>query len=429
MSVSESLFQQACQLIPGGVNSPVRAFHAVGGSPIFMVRGEGAYLYSADDKRYIDFIGSWGPLILGHAHPAVIDAVQAAVAKGLGFGASTPLEVQHAEKALSFLPHCEKIRMVNSGTEATLTALRLARAYSQRNKVIKFAGGYHGHHDALLAKAGSGLLTLGIPNTPGIPESVTQDTLIADYNDLSSVETLFQNFGKDIAAVIVEPVAGNMNCIPPQAGFLAGLKTVCEQYGSVLIFDEVMTGFRVAPGGASERYGVTPHLTTLGKIIGGGLPVGAIAGPNDIMSLLAPVGPVYQAGTLSGNPIAMTAGLATLEQLTPELYAQLENNTAYFLKALEALAHDSGIAIHTQQVGSMFGIFFTEMSEITNFTAMSNCNTQAYNDFFQAMLKQGVYFAPSAFEAGFASIAHDRAVMDEVLNAAREVFKHWPDSH
>ena len=407
MSRSEDLFKQAQISIPGGVNSPVRAFSGVGGTPIFFESAEGAYMFDADGKRYIDYVGSWGPMILGHNHPAVLEATLAAAKRGLSFGTPTEIEITMAETIRKIVPSIEKVRMVNSGTEATMTAIRLARGYTGRDKILKFEGNYHGHADSLLVKAGSGALTLGVPNSPGIPEDLAKHTLTVNYNDIDSVKEAFKEFGDDIACIIVEPVAGNMNCIPPVPGFLEGLRDVCDKYGSVLIFDEVMTGFRVAPGGAQERYGITPDLTTLGKVIGGGMPVGAFGGKKEVMDYIAPVGPVYQAGTLSGNPVAMSAGLAALQQLsTPGLYDQLYQRVDALVDGLQERANRAGVPMTTNRAGSMFGFFFTEDPEVTSYAQATQCNMEHFKAFYHAMLNEGVYLAPSAFEGGFMSAAH-----------------------
>ncbi|WP_108651955.1 glutamate-1-semialdehyde 2,1-aminomutase [Dongshaea marina] len=423
MSRSEQLFDKARQSIPGGVNSPVRAFKGVGGTPCFINRANGVHLYDADGHSYIDYVGSWGPMILGHNHPRVKQAVQAAVENGLSYGAPTEIEVLMAEKIRSIVPSIEQVRMVNSGTEATMSAVRLARGYTGRSKIIKFEGCYHGHVDSLLVKAGSGALTLGMPSSPGIPEGTTRDTLTCDYNDLESVAQAFAKHGDDIAAIIVEPVAGNMNCIPPQPGFLEGLRELCDQHKALLIFDEVMTGFRVAHGGAQQHYGITPDLTTLGKIIGGGMPVGAFGGRREIMQAIAPSGPVYQAGTLSGNPIAMAAGLATLEEISkPGVYEQLNEQTQYLVDGIAAAAKKAGIPLATNRVGAMFGLFFTDEPEVSNYQQACACDQERFTRFFHGMLEKGVYLAPSAFEAGFVSLAHDKAALDTTISKASEVF-------
>ncbi|MDF1638011.1 glutamate-1-semialdehyde 2,1-aminomutase [Alcanivorax jadensis] len=418
---SEQLFRQAQQHIPGGVNSPVRAFKSVGGTPVFFHSASGAYLHDEDDNRYIDYVGSWGPMILGHNHPQVIAAVQAAVQNGLSFGAPTATEVAMADKVCELVPSMDMVRMVNSGTEATMSAIRLARGYTGRDKIIKFEGCYHGHVDSLLVKAGSG--AMGIPGSPGVPAAVTGDTLVLDYNDAASVEAAFKEYGDQIAAVIVEPVAGNMNCVPPTKAFLQALRQYCDDHGSVLIFDEVMTGFRVALGGAQALYDVTPDMTTLGKIIGGGMPVGAFGGKKAIMEHLAPLGPVYQAGTLSGNPVAMAAGLTTLNLLSePGFHEALTEKTTRLLDGMTAAAHAEGVAFTTAQAGAMFGLFFTDQSRISSFADVMACDSERFNRFFHAMLDQGVYLAPSAFEAGFVSAAHSDEDIEATIAAARKAF-------
>ncbi|ERP89044.1 glutamate-1-semialdehyde 2,1-aminomutase [Alcanivorax sp. P2S70] len=420
---SEKLFRQAQQHIPGGVNSPVRAFKGVGGTPVFFHEAQGPYLYDEDDNRYIDYVGSWGPMILGHNHPQVIEAVNQAVSHGLSFGAPTAAEIAMANKVCELVPSMDMVRMVNSGTEATMSAIRLARGYTGRDKIIKFEGCYHGHVDSLLVKAGSGALTLGNPSSPGIPASVTADTLTLNYNDAAAVENAFNDYGDQIAAVIVEPVAGNMNCVPPTPAFLQALRKHCDDHGSVLIFDEVMTGFRVALGGAQALYGITPDMTTLGKIIGGGMPVGAFGGKKDIMEHLAPLGPVYQAGTLSGNPVAMAAGLATLNLISePGFHEALTEKTTRLLAGLTEAAHAEGVAFTTAQAGAMFGLFFTDQSRVSSFAEVMACDSERFNRFFHAMLDQGIYLAPSAFEAGFVSAAHSDEDIDATLTAARKAF-------
>lgn len=423
MSRSEELFEQAREVIPGGVNSPVRAFKGVGGKPVFFKKARGARLYDVDDKEYIDYIGSWGPMILGHNHPDVMAAVREQALAGLSFGAPTELETRLAHRVREMVPSMELLRMVNSGTEATMSAIRLARGFTGRERIVKFEGCYHGHSDALLVKAGSGALTLGVPSSPGVPAGLAQLTMTLTFNDLAGVEQTFQQFGDEIAGIIVEPVAGNMNCVPPLPGFLAGLRELCDQYGAVLIFDEVMTGFRVASGGAQAHYGVVPDLTTLGKIIGGGLPVGAFGGRRDIMEHLAPLGPVYQAGTLSGNPLAMAAGLATLKNLaTPGFHDTLSAKTAELLQGLQEKAQAAGIPFTTTQAGGMFGLFFTDQRAVDSFSAVMACDSQRYARFFHGMLEHGVYLAPSAFEAGFMSIAHGQAELEATLAAAEKAF-------
>lgn len=423
MSRSEDLFAQAQLTIPGGVNSPVRAFNGVGGSPIFIERADGAYMYDADGQRYIDYVGSWGPMILGHNNAAIREATHAAVDRGLSFGTPTASEITMAEKIISLVPSIEKVRMVNSGTEATMTAIRLARGYTGRDKILKFEGCYHGHADALLVKAGSGALTLGVPNSPGIPEDFAKHTLTVTFNDLDSVREIFKELGDEIATIIVEPVAGNMNCIPPAPGFLEGLREICDEYGSVLIFDEVMSGFRVARGGAQEFYNVTPDLTTLGKVIGGGMPVGAFGGKREIMDYIAPVGPVYQAGTLSGNPVAMAAGLAALQQLDDaELYPQLTAKVERLVTGMQQLADDAGVPFTTNRAGSMFGFFFSKDKQVSSYQQATECNMEHFKKFYHSMLQQGVYLAPSAFEAGFMSAAHSDPDIDATLAAAKVAF-------
>ncbi|ROR34792.1 glutamate-1-semialdehyde 2,1-aminomutase [Inmirania thermothiophila] len=422
MSRSQELFERARRVIPGGVNSPVRAFRAVGGEPPFIARAEGAYLWDADGRRYIDYVGSWGPMILGHAHPAVIEAVRETAARGLSFGAPCALEVELAELVCELVPSVEMVRMVSSGTEATMSAIRLARGFTGRDRIVKFEGCYHGHADALLVKAGSGALTLGVPTSPGVPAALAAHTLTLTYNDAGQVREVFDRMGDEIACVIVEPVAGNMNCIPPEPGFLETLREVCDRHGALLIFDEVMTGFRVALGGAQARYGVRPDLTTLGKVLGGGMPVGAFGGRREVMERIAPTGPVYQAGTLSGNPVAMAAGLATLRLLRePGLYERLEARTAALCAGLEAAARETGVALRTQHVGAMFGLFFTEAERITGYADVTACDAERFRRFFHGMLARGVYLAPSAFEAAFMSTAHTEADIEATVAAAREV--------
>jgi len=424
MTQSEKLFQQAQQHIPGGVNSPVRAFKGVGGSPIFFERGEGPYLFDADGKRYIDYVGSWGPMILGHSAPAVISAVEKQLKKGLGFGAPTEIEIRMANKVCELVPSMDLVRMVSSGTEATMSAIRLARGFTGRDKIVKFEGCYHGHADSLLVKAGSGALTLGEPSSGGVPKALAELTITLPYNDTDSVRKVFADIGNQIACIIVEPVAGNMNCVPPAKGFLDGLRSVCDQYGTVLIFDEVMTGFRVALGGAQAHYQIKPDITTLGKVIGGGMPVGAFGGRKDIMEKIAPLGPVYQAGTLSGNPIAMAAGLAMLEQVSqPDFYKKLSATTEQLMKGLRERASVAKIPFTTNSVGGMFGVFFTEEKNISTFTQVSQCDVERFKKFFHGMLDEGVYLAPSAFEAGFVSSAHSEKEIAATLNAAEKVFK------
>ncbi|MGB0467363.1 MAG: glutamate-1-semialdehyde 2,1-aminomutase [Pontibacterium sp.] len=423
MSRSETLFQDAQVHIPGGVNSPVRAFKGVGGNPVFFKQGQGAYLYDEDNKEYIDYVGSWGPMILGHANQQVIDAVRASLDNGLGFGAPTAIEIDMANKVCEILPSMDMVRMVNSGTEATMSAIRLARGYTGRDKIVKFEGCYHGHSDSLLVKAGSGMLTLGEPSSPGVPASVAEHTITLTYNDIESVRAAFAEIGEQIACIIVEPVAGNMNCIPPVPGFLEALRDVCNQYGTVLIFDEVMTGFRVALGGAQAVYNVKPDLTTLGKVIGGGLPVGAFGGKREVMEYIAPLGPVYQAGTLSGNPLAMAAGLTMLNAISqPGFYEQLSAKVEFLTEGLQAAAIANGIPFTTNRVGGMFGLFFTEQTQVTCFSETMACDAERFGQFFHGMLEQGIYLAPSAFEAGFVSASHSQADIEATIAAADQVF-------
>ena len=422
MTRSHELFIKAQRHIPGGVNSPVRAFRGVGGEPLFLKRGVGPYVYDEDDRRYIDYVGSWGPMILGHAHPDVVKAVVDTAANGLGFGAPTAIETTMADLLCELVPSMEMVRMVSSGTEATMSAIRLARGFTGRDKIVKFEGCYHGHSDSLLIKAGSGALTLGVPSSAGVPLALAEHTITLNYNDLAQVEEAFAHVGQQIACIIVEPVAGNMNCIPPLPGFLEGLRKVCDDYGTVLIFDEVMTGFRVSLGGAQQFYGITPDLTTLGKVVGGGLPVGAFGGKKAIMQHIAPLGPVYQAGTLSGNPVAMAAGLATLKQIMkPGFFEALSVMTQRLTDGLEARAKAARIPLCTAQVGGMFGVFFTDLREVQSYAQVMNCNVDRFKLFFHGMLEQGVYLAPSAFEAGFVSAAHSKADIDATLDAAERV--------
>ncbi len=425
MPASDTLFNAAKKFIPGGVNSPVRAFKSVGGTPLFISRAEGAYLYDSDDQQYIDYIGSWGPMVAGHSHPFVIDAVMQAVQSGLSYGAPTEIETTMAEKICQLVPSMEMVRMCSSGTEATMSAIRLARGYTGRDKIIKFEGCYHGHSDCLLVNAGSGALTLGVPSSPGVPASFAEHTLTASFNDLQSVEALFERYADEIACIIVEPVAGNMNCIPPTAGFLEGLRSYCDAHSSVLIFDEVMTGFRVAKGGAQSVYNVKPDMTTLGKIIGGGMPVGAFGGKSEIMHHLAPLGPVYQAGTLSGNPVAMAAGLATMNIISQDgFYETLTQKARALVDGITEAASNNGIALSNNLVGGMFGIFFTEEQHVSRFEQVTACDAEKFKTFFHHMLKRGVYLAPSAFEAGFISTAHTDADIQKTIDAADESFKH-----
>ncbi|AMN46109.1 glutamate-1-semialdehyde aminotransferase [Steroidobacter denitrificans] len=414
-----SSFTDAARHIPGGVNSPVRAFRAVGGEPIFIERAGGALIHDEHGRSYIDYVGSWGPMILGHAHPEVIRTVQERAALGLSFGAPTRIETQLARKIGELMPSIELVRMVSSGTEATMSAIRLARGYTGRDKIVKFAGCYHGHSDSLLVKAGSGALTFGVPTSPGVPKELAAQTLTLAYNDAAEVKQVFDAVGGQIACIIVEPVAGNMNCVPPAPGFLETLRSVCDQHGSVLIFDEVMTGFRVALGGAQALYGIKPDLTTLGKIVGGGMPVGAFGGRRDIMEQIAPLGPVYQAGTLSGNPVAMAAGLKTLELIgEPDFHTRLAQTTTQLVEGLAEAARDAGVAFSTNHVCGMFGLFFTERAP-RSFTEVMASDADRFRRFFHAMLREGVYLAPSAFEAGFVSIAHTQEHIAETVRAAQ----------
>ena len=423
MTRSEQLFAQAARVIPGGVNSPVRAFKAVGGSPVFIDRAEGAYLWDVDGKRYIDYVLSWGPMIAGHAHPHVLAAVQEKMQKGLSFGAPTEIEITLAEKLCSIMPNMDLVRMVSSGTEATMSAIRLARGYTGRDKIIKFEGCYHGHSDSLLVKAGSGALTLGVPSSPGVPAALADHTLTLTYNDADSVKKAFQTFGEQIACVIVEPVAGNMNCIPPVPGFLESIREQCTQYGSVFIIDEVMTGFRLGLQGAQGYYGIEADLTCLGKVIGGGMPVGAFGGKRAIMEKIAPLGPVYQAGTLSGNPVAMAAGLATLDIISqPGFYEPLFAKTEKLVQGLLAAAKNIGIPMTSNHVGSMWGLFFTEEKTITNYQQVMACDTQRFNRFFHGMLDEGVYLAPASYEAAFMSSAHSDGDLISTLDNATITF-------
>ncbi|MDH3899916.1 MAG: glutamate-1-semialdehyde 2,1-aminomutase [Gammaproteobacteria bacterium] len=423
MTRSQDDFQAACRHIPGGVNSPVRAFRGVGGDPLFFAYGEGPWLFDVDGNRYIDYVASWGPMIAGHAHPEVIRAVQETAARGLGYGAPTEIETRMAETLCAAMPSMDLVRMVNSGTEATMSAIRLARGFTGRDKIVKFEGCYHGHSDALLVKAGSGTLTLGVPTSPGVPASVAAHTVTVTYNDLEGITQVFESIGDQIAAIIVEPVAGNMNCILPVPGFLEGLRSLCDSHGSVLIFDEVMTGFRVAAGGAQAHYGITPDLTTLGKVIGGGLPVGAFGGRRDIMEQIAPLGPVYQAGTLSGNPVALSAGLATLELTAADgFYDRLDASAGRLTTGLQTAATSAGIPFTTHQAGGMFGVFFSDEAPVTRFEQVTRCDLERFQRFYHGMLEAGVYLAPSAYEAGFVSSAHTDAVIDATLDTAARVF-------
>ena len=423
MTRSQRFFEDAKKHIPGGVNSPVRAFARVGGQPIFFKSGSGAYLTDEDGKNYIDYIGSWGPMIVGHGHPQVLKSVQEAIGHGLSFGAPTEIELEVARKLTSLVPSMDLVRMVNSGTEATMSAIRVARGYTGRDTIIKFEGCYHGHSDALLVKAGSGALTLGEPDSLGVPESFARHTLTLEFNNLEQIEKVFREKGNEIAAIIVEPIAGNMGCVPPISGFLQGLRDTCDNHGSLLIFDEVMTGFRVAKGGAQSVYDVKPDLTTLGKIIGGGMPVGAFGGKREIMEVVAPLGGVYQAGTLSGNPIAMQAGLTTLELIDePGFYESLEQQSGKLINGLQLLADAAGIPFTTNRVGSMFGLFFTNTTPVTSFSQVMNADSKMFNLFFHAMLRQGINLAPSPFESGFISAAHGDKEIKETLEAAKNTF-------
>lgn len=421
---SQQLFEDAQAVIPGGVNSPVRAFKAVGGTPPFIERADGPYLYDVDGNRYIDYVLSWGPMIMGHNNSHIKDAVAKAINQGLSFGAPTQIEVEMAQEVTKLVPSMEMVRMVNSGTEATMTAIRLARGYTQRDKIIKFEGCYHGHGDALLVKAGSGALTLGVPSSPGIPDDFAKHTITLEYNNLEQVKQAFAELQDQIACVIVEPVAGNMNCIPPVDGFLEGLRDVCSDNQALLIFDEVMTGFRVARGGAQAHYNITPDLTCLGKVIGGGMPVGAFGGKKEIMQALAPSGPVYQAGTLSGNPVAMAAGLASLKQIqTPGLYEQLTQATATLAEGILACARKHGIPMSVNYVGSMFGLFFTDVERVTCYQQAISCNQVHFNFFYHKMLEKGVYLAPASYEAGFTSVCHTDEVIQQTIQIADEVLE------
>lgn len=422
---SISLFQEAQTLLPGGVDSPVRAFRAVGGQPLFIDCGKGPYLYDVDGNRYIDYVLSWGPLITGHAHPNVVKAIQQAALKGTSYGAPSPLEIELAKRLMEFMPNIEMIRFVNSGTEATMSALRLARAFTKRDKIIKFDGCYHGHADLLLVQAGSGVATLGLPDSPGVPADTVKDTLVADFNNLDSVEALFQKYPGQIAAIIVEPVAGNMGVVPPVPGFLQGLRVITEREGALLIFDEVMTGFRVHKGGAQALYNVKPDLTTLGKVIGGGLPVGAYGGRKEIMQMVAPAGPMYQAGTLAGNPLAMSAGLATLDLIQDkDVWEQMELRGKQLDAGIESAAKKAGVPIQQTRVGTMRTTFFSETQPV-DWNTVKVADKAQFGKFFQKMLANGVYLAPSQFEAGFLSIVHDENVISETLNAVEESFKTW----
>jgi len=423
MTRSHDLFEEAKQHIPGGVNSPVRAFNGVGGDPVFFQKGEGAYLWDEDGNKYIDYVASWGPMIAGHANAEVISAVQETVANSLGFGAPTRIETTMADKVCELVPSIDMVRMVSSGTEATMSAIRLARGYTGRDKIVKFEGCYHGHSDSLLVKAGSGALTLGVPTSPGVPASLAEHTITLTFNDIEEVKATFAEIGEQIACIIVEPVAGNMNCIPPEPGFLEGLREVCDQYGTVLMFDEVMTGFRVSLGGAQAHYGVKPDMTTLGKVIGGGMPVGAFGGKREIMEKIAPLGPVYQAGTLSGNPVSMAAGLATLKIAEQAgFHDELARMAKRLCDGLKAAAKEHNIPLTTNQVGGMFGFFFTSAEKVSRFAEVGECDLDRFKKFYHAMLEKGVYLAPSAYEAGFVSSMHTDADIDATVQAAKEVF-------
>lgn len=424
MTRSHDLFVKAQQHIPGGVNSPVRAFKGVGGDPVFFNHAKGAYVFDEDGKQYIDYVGSWGPMIVGHAHNEVLATVQETMQKGLSFGAPTELETKMADKVCQLVPSIDMVRMVSSGTEATMSALRLARGFTGRDKIVKFEGCYHGHSDSLLVKAGSGALTLGVPTSPGVPASLAEHTLTLTYNDAQRVRDTFEKMGDEIACIIVEPVAGNMNCIPPVEGFLETLREVCDQHGSVLILDEVMTGFRVSLGGAQGHYGITPDLTTLGKVIGGGMPVGAFGGKKEIMQQIAPLGPVYQAGTLSGNPVAMAAGLKTLELISqPDFFEILSDKTMALAEGLRIHAERAGVPLTTNEVGGMFGFFFTEEQKVTGFDQVSQCDQQSFKKFYHGMLDEGIYLAPSSYEAGFVSSMHTDEDIATTLDAAEKVMK------
>ena len=424
-SLNQKLFQRSQEFIPGGVNSPVRAFKSVGGTPVFFKQGKGAYVWDADNKSYIDYVGSWGPLILGHAHPEVIKAVQNKIKDGLTFGAPTEAELEIAELLCKLVPSIEQVRLVSSGTEATMTAIRLARGYTGRNRIIKFEGCYHGHDDALLVKAGSGALTLGCPSSAGVPAEVTNSTTVLNFNDLEELEQIFSKAGREVAAVIVEPVAGNMNFVTPNPKFLPALRELCTKYGSVLIFDEVMTGFRVGLECAQGVYNIKPDLTTLGKVIGGGMPMAAFGGKREIMQCLAPVGSVYQAGTLSGNPIAVSAGLATLQMVqTPGFYEKLTSSTQQLINGLTDIAKKNGVPFCAQSLGGMFGLYFR--GDIpSSYAEVMECDVESFNRFFHAMLEEGIYFAPSSFEAGFVSSAHSDMVIRKTLQAAERIFSTW----
>ncbi len=421
--IDPNWFDAACRRIPGGVNSPVRAFGAVGGTPVFMQRGEGAYLYDVEERSYIDYVGAWGPMIVGHAHPSVLEKIKNTVDQGICFGTPHPLETEMAEKLCQLVPSLEKVRLVNSGTEAAMSAIRLARGVTARDRIIKFAGCYHGHADALLVQAGSGALTHGVPSSPGVPASTVEHTEIAQYNNAGEVQEIFADRGDQIAAIIVEPIAGNMGCVLPEPGFLEALRDCCDRYGSLLIFDEVMTGFRVGPGGAQQRFGITPDLTVLGKVIGGGLPVGAFGGRAEIMEQLAPLGPVYQAGTLSGNPVTMAAGLATLNLIEQDgFYEALGDGAARLVQGLREQADAHGVSFEAVEATGMFGIFFTSGGSVRCYADVQACRAEDYRLFFHHMLKQGVYLAPSSYEAGFLSSAHTQQEIDRTVEAAGIAF-------
>jgi len=424
MNASSELFENAQKHLVGGVNSPVRAFKSVGGTPLFVSRAKGAYLYGPDDKRYIDYIGSWGPMILGHANESVLEAVRNAIELGLSYGAPTAIETELAIKVKSLMPSIEKLRLCSSGTEATMSAIRLARGFTGRDVILKFEGCYHGHSDSLLVKAGSGALTLGVPTSPGVPAELAQHTYTLPYNDLAACQEVFSQAGDKIAAIIIEPITGNMNMIKPVAGFIEGLKALCEQHGALMIYDEVMTGFRVNAGGAQALQGIKPDLTCLGKVIGGGMPVGAFGGRADVMAHLAPEGPVYQAGTLSGNPVAMAAGLATLDGLSqPGFFEALEQKSIQLTEGFKSIAAEAGIPMATEYAGGMFGFFFSELDKVTSFAEATACDADRFNQFFHSMLDQGVYLAPSLYEAGFISAVHSEQDLDQTLSAARNAVK------
>jgi len=426
MTEANELFTNAKKVIPGGVNSPVRSFSGVGGTPVYIDHASGAYIFDSENKQYIDYVGSWGPMILGHAHPEVIEVVKKTAEKGLSFGAPTEIETFMADKICQLIPSIDLVRMVSSGTEATMSAIRLARGYTGRDKIVKFEGCYHGHSDSLLVKAGSGALTLGVPSSPGVPQSLAADTITLTYNDADSVKQAFAEIGDEIACIIVEPIAGNMNCIPPIAGFLETLRQVCDEHDSVLIFDEVMTGFRVGLQGAQGVYQVTPDLTTLGKVIGGGMPVGAFGGKQKIMEHLAPLGAVYQAGTLSGNPVAMAAGLKTLELISqPDFYDKLTQTTQQLVAGIKDRANQAGVSLTTNTVGAMFGLFFSNEEKVSLYSQVMQCDQTLFKRFFHGMLEQGIYLAPSAFEAGFVSATHSPEDIEKTWDAASTVFNAW----